>query len=177
MADRVDDGKPASQDRAEIDNTAPAPEKESIGYGRPPKRTRWKKGQSGNSKGRPKGSKNLSTLLEEEMNQTVAVTENGVRKRISKKQAIAKRVVNGAISGETKMVPLLLGQGGLKGDAQARGAAADVPLAAEDELVFRNFLRRLREAEPITDPAPFSTRSILKPISLRHPSLSRSRRS
>jgi Family of unknown function (DUF5681) len=34
-----------------------------VGKGRPPRRTRWKKGQSGNPKGRPKGAKNLTTIF------------------------------------------------------------------------------------------------------------------
>ena len=39
----------------------------SVGYGRPPEATRFKPGQSGNPKGRPKGSKNLRTLFAEEL--------------------------------------------------------------------------------------------------------------
>jgi hypothetical protein len=50
------------------------------GYGKPPRHTRFKKGQSGNPRGRPKGSKNLTTLLTEALNEPVIVAENGGRR-------------------------------------------------------------------------------------------------
>jgi hypothetical protein len=50
-----------------------------VGHGKPPRHTRFKKGQSGNPRGRPKGSKNLPTLLTEALNEPVVVAENGKR--------------------------------------------------------------------------------------------------
>jgi Family of unknown function (DUF5681) len=44
-----------------------------VGYGKPPRHTRFKKGQSGNPRGRPNGSKNLSTLLSETLSEPVIV--------------------------------------------------------------------------------------------------------
>jgi len=52
--------------------------------------TRFKRGQSGNPKGRPGGAKNLSTLLSEALNEAVIVAENGGRRKITKRQAIIK---------------------------------------------------------------------------------------
>ena len=46
-------------------------------YGKPPRHTRFKKGQSGNPRGRPSGSKNLTTLLGEVLNELVVVAESG----------------------------------------------------------------------------------------------------
>jgi Family of unknown function (DUF5681) len=67
-----------------------------IGYGRPPEATQFKKGVSGNKKGRPKGTKNIATLFHTEMNQRVAITENGERRMITKAEAALKQLINKA---------------------------------------------------------------------------------
>jgi hypothetical protein len=59
-----------------------------VGYGKPPRHTRFAKGQSGNPRGRPCGAKNFTTLLEEALDEPVTVTENGGRRKVSKRQAI-----------------------------------------------------------------------------------------
>src|SRR5258708_32053883 len=79
-----------------------------VGYGKPPQHTRFKKGESGNPTGRPKGSKNLTTLLEKELKQRVVVTENGRRRSITKQEAMVKHLVNKAVSGDRPLMQLLL---------------------------------------------------------------------
>jgi hypothetical protein len=79
-----------------------------VGYGKPPRHTRFKRGQSGNPRGRPPGAKNLSTLLNEALNELVAVTENGGRKSISKRQAAFKQLVNEAAKGNWRALKLLV---------------------------------------------------------------------
>jgi hypothetical protein len=46
-----------------------------VGYGKPPKETKFAQGKSGNPKGRPKGSKNIATLFMEIGRQPIRVTE------------------------------------------------------------------------------------------------------
>ena len=79
-----------------------------VGYGKPPRHTRFKRGQSGNPRGRPSGAKNLSRLLNEALNEPVVVTENGGRKRISKRQATFKQLVNEAAKGNWRALKLLV---------------------------------------------------------------------
>lgn len=127
---------------------------EVVGYGRPPRHSQFKKGVSGNPRGRPKGSKNFSTYLDEELRQPVTVTEGGTRKRIPKAKAIAKRVVNGAVSGETKMVPMLLNYDRLQADQKAAESPLEIPLSEDDEIVFRTIVERIRIAEQAPELPP-----------------------
>jgi hypothetical protein len=69
-----------------------------VGYAKPPKHTRFTKGCSGNPKGRPAGSKNLATMMIEELTQTVAVVENGKRTKIPKIRAAVRQALNRAPS-------------------------------------------------------------------------------
>jgi hypothetical protein len=82
--------------------------KYQVGYGKPPRRNQFEKGQSGNPKGRPRGSRNATTLLKEALNEQVIITENGRRRTITKKEAIVTQIVNKAASGDHRSIQLLL---------------------------------------------------------------------
>ena len=79
-----------------------------VGKGRPPQATRWKPGQSGNPRGRPRGSKNLGTMLMEELNEKVKIQRNGGTRSVTKRQVIIKRLVNNAVNGDWKATNLVL---------------------------------------------------------------------
>ena len=79
-----------------------------VGYKKPPKNTRFKAGQSGNPKGRPKGSKNLKTLVAEELNDTVDIREGGRRKVVRKRDVIVKQLVKKGMEGEDRSIETLL---------------------------------------------------------------------
>ena len=81
-----------------------------VGFGKPPRSTRFKPGQSGNPNGRPRGAKSFAVAIEQELVTRVTVTENGRRRRISKREVIAKHLVNKAASGDLKAIPLLLNE-------------------------------------------------------------------
>lgn len=71
-----------------------------IGWGKPPKHSQFKPGQSGNSKGRPKGTRNLKTDLLEELSEKVKVREGRETRVVSKQRALVKRVLADALNGK-----------------------------------------------------------------------------
>ena len=54
---------------------------EEIGYGKPPKKHQFKKGVSGNPRGRPKGKSSLLSDLNKIVNQKISVNLNGQNMR------------------------------------------------------------------------------------------------
>jgi Family of unknown function (DUF5681) len=97
-----------SQSGDEQSDLQPAAANERVGYRRPPVGTRFRPGQSGNPRGRPKGARNLSTVIAAALSERVAVNENGRRRRITKLEAAVKQLVNRAASGEARATQLLL---------------------------------------------------------------------
>ena len=79
-----------------------------VGYGKPPRHTQFAKGQSGNPRGRPSGSKNLATLVSEALNEMVIVTEDGGRRKITKREAIFKQLVNRSAKADWRAIKILL---------------------------------------------------------------------
>src|SRR5260370_26442380 len=79
-----------------------------VGFGKPPRHTRFRKGHSGNPKGRPRGSRNASTLLDEALKERVVVSENGRRRKVTKLEAILTQLVNKAAQGDHRATQLLL---------------------------------------------------------------------
>lgn len=79
----------------------------SVGYGKPPKHSRFKPGQSGNPKGRPKGAQSDSTLLQAELKRSVAITENGRSGKLSKRAVMIRNLVNKAM-GDIKAAQVVI---------------------------------------------------------------------
>ena len=73
-----------------------------VGYKKPPARSRFTKGKSGNAKGRPRGSRSLRTELREVLEAKIAVTENGKKTLISARHAMLLRQRQKAIGGDQR---------------------------------------------------------------------------
>ena len=67
------------------------------GYGKPPTAARFKKGQSGNPAGRPRGSKSLMTHLGDTLAEKIQVREGDKVRVMSKGKAVAAKLVNGGL--------------------------------------------------------------------------------
>ena len=79
-----------------------------VGYKRPPKETRFKKGNNANPRGRPRGSKNLATLLEEALNTQVETVEDGTRRRRTKRDVVISQLVDQSANADLRATKLLL---------------------------------------------------------------------
>src|ERR1700738_1463958 len=115
-----------------------------VGPGRPPLRTRFKKGQSGNPGGRRK--KQLSALLADALNEPVLVTIDGERRKITKREAVVHQLVDKSTSADLRATKMLLDM--MKDAEHKAGVAAPPPeprgLSAEDKEVVQLFVERIR---------------------------------
>ena len=122
------------------------PEKQyKVGYAKPPAETRFKKGKSGNPKGRPKGSRNLSSILDEALEQKVIIRENGKPREVSKLEAMVLQLVNKAEQGDHRAMQFIFG---VVGSSESQKLEADNPLEIdkEDKKVLDGLITRLRNA-------------------------------
>ena len=92
------------------------PDDYKVGYRRPPLGSRFKKGRSGNPRGRPQGSKNLQAALDDILNQRIVGHVNGRRRRMTIREAILTRLAQIAMGGDLKAAKLVLDHCRSRGD-------------------------------------------------------------
>jgi hypothetical protein len=117
---------------------------EAVGYGRPPKATQFRPGQSGNPSGRPKGARNFLTDLRSELNSTTTINERGHQVTVTKQVAIVKRLIAAAMDGDMRAVAALVNISTRMASAEDHGQAE---FSAEDAEIIKDFDSRKREAE------------------------------
>ena len=115
----------------------------AVGYGRPPVHTRFKPGQSGNPRGRPKGHRNAKTIVAKVLDEPVIIREGEKTRRVSNFEAMIQANTLKAIKGDTRalaqMISLLTRTGQL---AEAELDPGTAELGDEDEAIISEFLRR-----------------------------------
>ena len=121
-----------------------APAGNEVGYAKPPRESQFKKGRSGNPKGRPRGSLNIATVLARALRKQVIVKDGGRRRKITKLEAAVTQIVNKAASGEPGSIRFLIG---LTQVVEAEVQAHDTPteLPEDDRKVMEGFLARLQK--------------------------------
>jgi Family of unknown function (DUF5681) len=115
-----------------------------VGYGKPPRHTRFEPGRSGNPRGRPPGAKNMKTLLSKALNELVLVTEPGGRRKVSKREAIVTQLVNRSAKADYKAIQILLGMlRDIEGDSDAH--SSDAAFTEADQQIIQRIRSRLRD--------------------------------
>lgn len=124
-----------------------------VGYGKPPKAHRFKPGQSGNPRGRKKGTKSFSTLVQEELDSKIVVVTDGARRKMTKREIVAKKLVARAMQGDIKVAKELLGLDGTLADdvvheAERQGLSAGEQRLLAQHLAFLNTRKEPGHEQP-----------------------------
>ena len=114
------------------------PPRYKVGYGKPPKRHQFKKGQSGNPKGRKPKVRNASTLLQIELDKLIVIRDGETEKRITKREALVISLVNDAITNKPRARTELLKLLDVSPPPEPFVANED------DEAALNEFLERMR---------------------------------
>ena len=121
----------------------PKGDNEQVGYCNPPRCTQFKKGQSGNPNGRPKGSLNLLLALKKALNEKVVVVLNGRRKKITKLEASATQLVNKAAAGDLPALRQLAPLVCLLDQMSPEASTSTSGMVDTDQKVLQSILSRL----------------------------------
>jgi len=78
-----------------------------VGYGRPPVHTRFRKGQSGNPRGRRTRGRTMPEAIRRALHSKVPVTENGEHKKVPRIEVLARQLANKAAGGDVAAIRLI----------------------------------------------------------------------
>jgi hypothetical protein len=122
---------------------------DTIGDGRRTVLGRFKPGQTGNPKGRPKKQRNLRTVLETTLNQRIIIREGNRSRSITKLDGIVLSIVNKSLQGDGKAQSslfTLLRSAGMIGESPE--AATPESLTPDDGALIADYIRRLGADRP-----------------------------
>jgi uncharacterized protein DUF5681 len=119
---------------------------DKVGYGRPPKRHRFRPGQSGNPGGRPKGARTLQSDLVAELRELVLVRENGRKRKLTKQRAVVRALVDAALKGDVRATNALFSFCSKIPDDRT-DANVEAPLGAEDADIIDVFVERAQRGK------------------------------
>ena len=136
-------GRTRTSGDAALPPEQPPPTADDIGYGRPPKRTQFKPGHSGNPKGRPKGARNLASQVRTVLGRRIAVVEHGQRRFVSAGEAILHRFLELALKGDVRAAGFLMSLYDRTQPTDTEEPANDV-LSEQDKAIMANLFKGIQ---------------------------------
>lgn len=123
---------------------------EAVGYGKPPKKHRFPKGQSGNPKGRKKGARGLKTDLAAELVSTMTIQMNGKQVTATKQRLMLKTLTARAAAGDTRAAEKLVDIIAKVMGVEDRNTDA-LQLSTQDEALLEQIVSSSGTIDGITD--------------------------
>lgn len=136
-----------------------------VGHGKPPTKTQFKKGRSGNPKGRPKGSKNYGTIVSKALKQPVHITKGGAPKTVTALEAVVLTTVKDALSGNRR-AQIQVTSWGEQVFAEDPSKASSDTLSRNEQLILDAYTAEITAnvldsmADPEDEPPPVDDKSI-----------------
>jgi hypothetical protein len=125
--------------------------RKDVGYGRPPLHSRFKPGQSGNPRGRPKGTLNFATDLEQTLAALITLNEGGKSKRVSTQRAALLRLREMALKGKNvRALEKLLSFAAASSVSETADARSP---SGEDQAILDAFRQEILAEASAADPA------------------------
>jgi len=123
-----------------------------VGYGKPPRATRFRPGQSGNPKGRPRRPSSIRERFARELERKVPVREGDRVRKVKKIDLWVRRVIADAIKGDHRASHLVLQMSSANDEEIAAAIASEAieELSAEDRAILGRHLALLER--DIDDP-------------------------
>ena len=122
-----------------------------VGWGKPPKTGQYQEGQAGNPNGRPRGAKNLKTIVKRELFEKITIKEGGKTKKVTKLEGIVKALSNSALHGKlgaiAKLFELLERLQQNDGEAQDSTAMSEADKDLFDEFLIELAKDKLRPGD------------------------------
>lgn len=126
-----------------------------VGYGNPPKHSQFKKGQSGNAKGRPKGKPGAMTVVLRALSAKVMINENGRRRKVTKFEAALMQLANKAAGGDLRALNQVTALMRLAEEREKEEAPITTCLQDADRLVLQSLMQKFeattKEKEEVED--------------------------
>jgi hypothetical protein len=117
-----------------------------VGNCRPPRAARFRPGQSGNPRGRPRDARGLGALVQKALDEKVEAKENGRRRRITKLEAVVTQLVNRAANGDQRATQFVFSL--LRADQGRPPPRAAYEIGEGDAVVIAELVRRFSPQSP-----------------------------
>ena len=134
---------PASPSPAPVAATGPGEGAYDVGYGKPPRHSQFKKGVSGNPRGRPKDAKGVKTIVRAVLEAKVAVQSSTGSKKMSKLELAIHKQVEKACKGDLRALEAVLKHYDNGSSSESSAGGQHTHLSLTDQEILNRYRTEL----------------------------------